>query len=574
MHSIKLSYISGIVVAALSITGCVSHSFPVVRPSLETPQDQNSQARAQEYFIQARDFERREQDQTAIRYYEMAYELDPSSTILRNEVIRKYIETEKYTQALILAKGDKKNNELDRDTKRIVSTIYLKMGKLDKSAEVLESIGEKSEDELYSLGLIYESLGKINDAIDKYLQFYGMQSDAVQIGYKIGKLLINEKRFKEADSLFAHIKEKSGETPEILVMMGTSKIYNKDTTAGIQLLNSALAIDTLNEDALRSIAQVYMSRSDFANAIICYEKLYKNTAYGQVYAKTLALLYYYNKQYEDAENLLKHMLEMGIDDFELHYYLGLVFSASKKIDLAAIEMEKALSLKEDFEDAWKELCFMQVREKDYDAAQAVAQRFTDAFPDAASAWQLHGMVLNMKKDYQKAIKSIHKSLSLDSSNAYSWFELGSAFERNKQIDSAAAAFKKVLKLHPEDPAACNYLGYMWAEKGINLDSSKILLQTALQQEPSNGAYLDSYAWLLYQTSQFDSAYIYIQKAIENIKDDPTIFNHLGDILEKRGNFSGSLEAYRKSIELKYENPQEIEEKISRIEKIIKQNGEK
>jgi tetratricopeptide (TPR) repeat protein len=553
------------------ITGCATHTFPVIRPSLEAPPEYNSVARAHEYFIEARDSERRGLEQSAIRFYEMAYELDPSSKFLRNELIRKYIENEKYTQALLLAKGEKNNSHLDNETKRIVSAIYLKMGKMEKAAEILESIDEKAIEELYSLGLIYESLGDLSKSIDYYLRFYQKQKDATQLGLKIGKLLISEKRFKEADSLFSSIKETTGETAQLLVLMGNSKIFNKDTISGVQLLESALSKDSLNEDALRSIAQVYMSRNDFPQAIIYYEKLYNNAAYGQIYGKTLSLLYYYNKQYDKAENLLKKMLEYDLDDHELHYYLGLAFAAAKKTDLARIEMEKVLSLKPDFYDAWKELCLIPIREKDYEAAEELAVRFTRTSSDNPVAWQLHGMVMNLKKEYKKAIQSYHNSISKDSTNVYSWFELGSAFERTKQIDSAAFAFRKVLKLQPDDPAACNYLGYMWAERGINLDSSKILVETALRQEPDNGAFLDSYAWVFYQLGQLDSAFHYINKAVENIKDDPTVLCHLGDILEKKGRLKEALEAYHKSMELNFEYPEEIKGKISRIEELLKKN---
>jgi tetratricopeptide (TPR) repeat protein len=553
------------------ITGCATHTFPVIRPSLEAPPEYNSAARAHEYFIEARDSERRGLEQSAIRFYEMAYELDPSSKFLRNELIRKYIENEKYTQALLLAKGEKNNSQLDNETKRVVSAIYLKMGKMEKAAEILESIDEKAVEELYSLGLIYESLGDLSKSIDYYLRFYQKQKDATQLGLKIGKLLISEKRFKEADSLFSSIKETTGETAQLLVLMGNSKIFNKDTVSGVQLLESALSKDSLNEDALRSIAQVYMSRNDFPQAIIYYEKLYNNAAYGQIYGKTLSLLYYYNKQYDKAENLLKKMLEYDLDDHELHYYLGLAFAAAKKTDLARIEMEKVLSLKPDFYDAWKELCLIPIREKDYEAAEELAVRFTRTSSDNPVAWQLHGMVMNLKKEYKKAIQSYHNSISKDSTNVYSWFELGSAFERTKQIDSAAFAFRKVLKLQPDDPAACNYLGYMWAERGINLDSSKILVETALRQEPDNGAFLDSYAWVFYQLGQLDSAFHYINKAVENIKDDPTVLCHLGDILEKKGRLKEALEAYHKSMELNFEYPEEIKGKISRIEELLKKN---
>jgi tetratricopeptide (TPR) repeat protein len=568
VHCLKYLLIFTLLIVLLA-TGCVN-TIPEI-PSLEALSQQNSVAKAHEYFIEARDSERRGLENSAIRFYEMAYELDPASKFLRNELIRKYIQNEKYTQALLLAKGEKDNSQLDTETKRIVSTIYLKMGKMEKAAELIESIKEKADEELYSLGLIYESLGNLSRSIDYYLEFYKKQKNAVQLGFKIGKLLFSEKRFAEADSLLSSIKETTGETAQLLVMMGNSKIYNKDTASGLQLLESALSKDSLHEEALRSIAQVYLSRNDFPKAIECYEKLYKNADYGQIYGKTLSLLYYYNNQYEEAESLLKKMLEYDLNDYELHYYLGLVFSAAKKNDLAQIEMEKVLALKPNFYDAWKELCLIPIREKDYDAAEIVAERFTREFSDNSVAWQLHGMVMSLKKEYEKAIRSFRHSISQDSTNAYSWFELGSAFERSKQIDSAAFAFRKVLKLQPDDPAACNYLGYMWAERGINLDSSKILIEIALRQEPDNGAFLDSYAWVFYQFGQLDSAFFYINKAVENIKDDPTVLCHLGDILEKKGRLKEALEAYHKSMELNFEYPEEIKEKIFRIEELLKKN---
>jgi Flp pilus assembly protein TadD len=71
--------------------------------------------------------------------------------------------------------------------------------------------------------------------------------------------------------------------------------------------------------------------------------------------------------------------------------------------------------------------------------------------------------------------------------------------------------------------------------------------------------------------QIDSAFHYINKAVENIKDDPTVLCHLGDILEKKGWLKEALEAYHRSMELKFEYPEEIKEKISRIEELLKKN---
>ena len=153
------------------ITGCIAPQFPVIRPVEDSTPQRDSKARAAEYFIRARDFDRRGMEQSAERYYELAYQLDPESKVLKELIVRKYISSGKFAQALLLVKNNKSNAELDRDSKRLVSTIYLQMGELAKSAEILQSIPDKSDDELYSLGLICERIGKTADAIDAYLEF-------------------------------------------------------------------------------------------------------------------------------------------------------------------------------------------------------------------------------------------------------------------------------------------------------------------------------------------------------------------------------------------------------------------
>lgn len=561
-----------LLIVAAFMSGCAVHQFPVVRPVQEFPREINTKIKAQEYFIRARDYERRGLDQSAERYYEMAYELDPSSRVLQEQVARKYIEGGKYSQALVLLKRDKKNSELDRESKRLVSTVYIKMGEFAKAAEVLESIEDISEEELYSLGLIYESLGRVDKALKSYLEFYRKMPESGQMGIKIGNLLMAEKRYDEAESLFVSIKENEGETPGIFTMLGNVNVARGDTAAGLSYYQSALALDSLHEETLRNMAQVFLGRNDYQKAIAVYEKLYRSGQYGEIYGRTLGFLYYFNKQYDRAEELIAKLLQESIDDYELHYYLGLVFAASEKNDLAGMEFEKTLSIKNSFEEAWRDLCYLYIREKEFDRALSVAERCVAVLPHSAASWRLKAMVFNTRKEYGAAIEALSYSLARDSSSVISWFELGSAHERNKQYEMAANAFRRVLALRPGDPAASNYLGYMWADIGVKLDTAKVLLESALKQDPANGAFLDSYAWIFFKMGEIDSAYTYIQKAVEKIDNDPVLFSHLGDILALRNDLTGAIEAYRKSLELNSEEAEVIRQKISELQILIQRNG--
>ncbi|MBN2037704.1 MAG: tetratricopeptide repeat protein, partial [Chitinispirillaceae bacterium] len=279
------------------------------------------------------------------------------------------------------------------------------------------------------------------------------------------------------------------------------------------------------------------------------------------YGRTLAILYYYDQRFARAESLLKTLLESAFDDEELHYYLGLVFAATKRADDARLQLEKAVALNPAFAEPWRELCYLSIREGRYDDALAVAQRYVRKAPESTSSWRLKGYVLSMQKKYKQAIKTFTRALELDTADATTWFELGSSYERTGDISRAAAMFRKELSLRPDDPAASNYLGYMWAEKGMRLDSAEVLIRSALSKDPYNGAYLDSYAWIFFQKGSIEDAYAWIKESLARIANDPVVYEHLGDILQRKGDPLGARGAYHKSLEFNHDTPDSIRQKI-------------
>lgn len=570
----KISVVLLINFLFLFVAGCSIHRFTAATITAEQQENLHSREKAEEYFVRARDFERRGLDQLAGRYYEDAFQLDPDSKVLRDLVIEKYLKIGKYTQALLLIKRDRTNDQLNRDEKRLVSTIYIAMGEVNKAANVLESISGKSSEELFSLARIYESLGNIPQALSYYSEYFKRQPKEVMVGFKLGKMLLYEKKYDEAESLLVAMEVGRDVQPDIYTLRGAIDVLRGDTLQGLSLLDSALAIDSLHEEALRSKGQIAVARKEYSVAITCYEKLYHLQLYGDAYGRTLALIYYYNKQYDNAADILQELLKSSIDDYELHYYLGLVFSAQDKNEIARIELEKALALQGNYEDAWRELCYLSLKEHAFDQALAITVRYTRALPGIAASWRLRGYVENILKQYKSAVVSLKKAVALDSADASGWFELGSAYERNKEINRAVVAFKKVLTLRPGDPVTSNYLGYMWAERGERLDSAKVLIETALQQDPHNGAFLDSYGWVFYQMGQYDSALVYIKQAMESsMQEDPVLYCHLGDVLVARADLHGAYDAYEKSLELDAEESLGVREKIVELEILLEHQQE-
>ncbi len=127
------------------------------------------------------------------------------------------------------------------------------------------------------------------------------------------------------------------------------------------------------------------------------------------------------------------------------------------------------------------------------------------------------------KQYADAEQSAQKAEQMardQDGKETAWYMLGAIYERQKKYELAEQQFRKVLDANPNNAAVLNYYGYMLANRGIRLDEATSLIQQAVQQDPNNGAYLDSLGWAYYKQNKLTEAEEYLQKAVERDGSDP------------------------------------------------------
>jgi tetratricopeptide (TPR) repeat protein len=564
-------------IAILFLAGCATMPLHLMKRAME-PVNTGEKMRAERYFIKARTYDMIGQADNALQCYLSAYALDPGSIVLRDLLVEKFIRTGQLSRALLIVKNGRRITDLSDADKRICSGIYLREGKLTLAAETMGRIKDKTAEDYYTVGFIHESRGDLAAAANSYSDFLKKKPESVQMWAKVGGLYTTLKKFNAAESLYVDMEHRFGQSPEVFNGIGELKLARGDTALAINSFKTASIIDSSNIDGLRNLAQIYTKKGDMELAVPCYEKLYESDTGSVQFGRPLALLYFFTKKYDKSINLINRILAEKKDDYELYFYKGLSFEAqdSGSADSARAAFEKAISIHSDFAEAWEQLCYLELSRKRLDSAATIAEHFMKSMPEFHIAWRLYGYVCNAREEYARAVEFLKKAVELDSSDSRAWFELGISFERSGNTEQAVSAFKHTISLRPGDPAAANYLGYMWAERGIKLDSARALLSMAISQDSLNGAYIDSYAWILYKMGFIDSASVYIVKAITLIGDDPVVYSHYGDILFKKGDNSGALAAYRKSIsiirsddKLKPEELMDIKNKISNLEKTEK-----
>ncbi len=168
------------------------------------------------------------------------------------------------------------------------------------------------------------------------------------------------------------------------------------------------------------------------------------------------------------------------------------------------------------------------------------------------------------KDFAAAARIAREASRRFPESSEALFRLGASLERAGATGEAEKAFQQLLARRPNDSAAQNYLGYMWADRGIRLEEARELLEKAVTREPRNGAYQDSLGWVYFRLGRLAKAETHLAAARQREPDDPTIEEHLGDLAERQGDLAKAIAHWERALLLKHEDPSKVRQKLARL----------
>ena len=137
---------------------------------------------------------------------------------------------------------------------------------------------------------------------------------------------------------------------------------------------------------------------------------------------------------------------------------------------------------------------------------------------------------------------------------------GSACEQTGKYEKAMDLFERCLESYPEAHEVMNYLAYMWAERGLNLDRAMAYANRALIHQPRNAAYLDTRGWIHFRMGNFREALVDLQAADAFMPGDPTILDHIGDAWSALGHRESAIAKWTLSLRADPSN-QRVAEKL-------------
>ena len=141
------------------------------------------------------------------------------------------------------------------------------------------------------------------------------------------------------------------------------------------------------------------------------------------------------------------------------------------------------------------------------------------------------------------------------------YQYGALIDRSGDRKAAIAIMKRIVSKNPDHADALNYIGYSMVEEGHDYERALSLIKKADKLKPGNGYIVDSLAWANFRMGRLEEAWKQIQRAVDLSKDDPTMWEHYGDIAAKLGHADKAKKGYRNALKYKHENPDSIKKKL-------------
>ena len=439
------------------------------------------------------------------QYLERAVQVDPTYGPAILQLIDIYQKENEWQKAAELMQPLINDDPMNLDLQRQQAFFYLRGGMPEKARAAFKSLVQA-------------------DPKDTRSQFY------------LAEALNDLEQFEEADKIYRSLMEKTPNDPELLASYGLSQIGQRKL------------------DEAAKTFQLLLGLSDLPDNL-------------QVLAKTqLAYIALQKGNYDEALNDAKPILVFR--DKPNAQAVNIALDALKK----QRRYSEGISLLQPLVDNFASDPFVNARYVE----MLLRAGATDRAKLAASTQQKFGTKNTVAtaeayiqtEQYDSALAMLRDELKRHPDDLDLQFEIGSAYERSGDKKAAERTFLDILSKHPDHAGTLNYLGYMWAESGVNLERAAEMLNRAVKQEPKNGAYIDSLGWVYYQQGKLDLAEKYLTDATRLLPRDATVHEHLGDVFAKRGEFHRALDLYRAALTLQPEPKDEakLRLKIAELEK--------
>ena len=516
------------------------------------------------HFVEGMVFEENGEMDKALEAYRKVLNVDPGQSELASRVAVLLIQKEDFPQAIDVLKDAIKANPNDAEPYHQLAYIYAKyLKKTDQAVDYANraiALNPRDIEAYQRLCEIELAAGQEQKALEALERATKVRSDDASFWTRLGKL-------------YAAVLFKPDSQPKPDELKRVNEIFKK-------------AVENAKDDPaiLKDVADYYASSQQLKEAIPLYLRVIELQPDDANAREKLATGFILTDQRGKAVELLEQIIKEHPEKYQPYDLLAQVLDdearslqrenrldeAKAKFAKVAANYEQSLLINPNHAGTYLRLAELLLGPlKDPERAVKFLAEARRRFSGAPEIVYYLAIAQREAKQTQRAVATFEEALreaQLDQDNeivnAKFYFNYGVTAEQAGLYDKAADLLRKSIALDPANAAeAYNYLGYMWADLNVHLDEAMEMIQRALQIEPNNGSYLDSLGWVEFRQGKFDQALADLLRAAKNMdREDPIVFEHIGDTYLKLHRVPEALESWQKALALDPKN-KKLAEKI-------------
>ncbi|HPX62353.1 MAG TPA: tetratricopeptide repeat protein [Deltaproteobacteria bacterium] len=491
---------------------------------------------------------------------------DPNSSFLHSAMGEAKLKTGQVQEALEYINRAIKLDPTQRDPYVLAGVLMSTSGRDRQAVDYLKkavSLNPKKEDAYLHLAVSLTRLFEYEEAVNTLKGLIKLNSDSVLGYYYLGRTYSQMKLYRDAAGYFKKSIELRPEFDQAAIDMAASHEALGDYSKAIEIYQSILEHGDVRPAVLQRLIQLLIQQRRYEDALEQLNRAAETGLGGQETMRKIGLIHLELEQYDEAVKVFSGILAKEPNAHAARLYLGMAFEEKGLLDRAYEEFGRVPQGSAPYAEAASHMVFILKEKGQVDAAFKFIKVAIAADPGQLEYYLSLSTLHEGQGQNDLALKVLQDVENRFLKEYKLHFRLAVIFDKLGQKQAAIDRMKIVLSINPKDPQALNFLGYSYAELGINLDEALLYIKQALELRPGDGFFLDSLGWVYFKMKKYDLALRYLEEAARIVEDDSTIIEHLGDVHLARREYKKALKMYRKSSEIE-PTRKELHEKIRKL----------
>ena len=534
------------------------------------------------YYLLAKNYTELSKYPLAMENIRKAIALNSSNVEYQELLATLFISTWQIDSAIVIYENLVKKDSSNAQALFNLATLYKRskpLSAIQLYKKLIDEMGLRW-DVLVGMIEIYNKLDNPNEELKALEDLMELDPGNTQLKRMLAEFYIRMGEDEKSLALYKDILETEPDNNEVRERVANLLMRSDNIDESINTYKSLLLVKDSSLESTSALGFLYMRKKDFDEAEKIFYDIMKSDTVKITTKLEICSWIYFREESEETNSLVKKLYKQITQthpkDSRAFMYLSALYVKEDSMNLAEkifakfIENERENPVTNRASLFATEVGRVSLTNNNFEKAIFFLEGTKDLYPNDLFLLFYLGFAYSRVGNRDAAIPCLESALNLNPPKEVAIDiinQLGMDYDEMKNHVKSDSLYELGLKLDPDNHLILNNYSYSLSERNVQLEASEKMSKRALEFEPENSSYLDTYGWILFKMGKYDDAIKYIKKALEfrdAIEGDASVLNeHLGDVYFKIGDKEKALYYWEESLKMSPDN-QDVTNKLKKV----------